>query len=171
LSSQGSNIVGAVVAVLIIGAVATLGYYQLEVAPGQNVTTTSTSNTLPAVNCSTNRAQCVNVTITSGASAQYPGYASGSTTLYGYAPSTITVVIGKNNTVVWTNMDAAFHTATAVSSDPATFESGCLDGTGATCPTSSSGSSFQLTFTVPGTYVYVCDYHPWMRGEVIVKSG
>jgi plastocyanin len=170
LSSQGSTIVGAIVAILIIGAVATLGYYQIEVAPGQNSSTTTTSS-LPAVNCATNKAQCVNVTITSGAASPYPGYSSGSTTLYGYAPTTITVVIGKNNTVVWVNRDSAFHTATAASSAPASFDSGCLDGVGAPCPSSAGVSTYQFTFTAAGTYLYHCIYHPWMQGKVIVKSG
>jgi plastocyanin len=170
LSSKGSSVVGVIVAVLIIGAVATLGYYQVEVAPGQNSSTT-TSSSLPAVNCTTNPTECVNVTMISGAASPYSGYTAGSTTLYGYAPATITVVIGKNNTVVWTNKDIAFHTATSASSDPANFASGCLDGTGAACPGSSGVSTYQFTFTVPGTYVYHCDYHPWMAGKVIVVSG
>lgn len=114
---------------------------------------------------------CVNVTIISGASSPYAGYTAGSTTLYGYDPLTITVVVGVNNTVVWTNEDAAFHTATAASTDPVSFDSGCLNGVGAPCPTSSGGSTFQFTFTVPGTYVYHCLYHPWMQGTVIVKNG
>jgi len=164
-------VVGAIVAILIIGAVATLGYYQLEVAPGQNTTTTATSSTLPAVDCTTDPSECVNVTIISGAASPYSGYTQGSTTLYGYNPSDITVVIGKNNTVVWTNKDSAFHTVTAASSDPAAFESGCLDGVGAPCPSSTGISTFQFTFTVPGTYVYHCDYHPWMAGKVTVVSG
>jgi len=159
------------VAILIIGAVATLGYYQLEVAPGQNSTTTTSTSSVPAVNCTTNPTECVNVTIISGASSPYSGYAAGSTTNYGYSPSMVTVVVGVNNTVLWTNMDAAFHTATSASSDPASFNSGCLDGVGAPCPSSSGVSTFQFTFTVPGTYVYACEYHPWMRGEIIVKSG
>jgi len=171
LSSQGSTVVGAIVAILIIGAVATLGYYQLEVAPGQNATPTTTSNTVPAVNCATDPSECVNVTIISGAASPYSGYSSGSTTLYGYSPSTITVVIGKNNTVVWTNKDSAFHTATAASSAPASFDSGCLDGVGAACPSSSGIATFQFTFTTPGTYLYHCIYHPWMQGKVIVVSG
>jgi len=171
LSSQGSTVVGAIVAILIIGAVATLGYYQLEVAPGQNVSTTTSTSSAPALSCATNPTECVNVTIISGAASPYSGYTQGSTTLYGYTPSTITVVIGKNNTVVWTNEDSAFHTVTAASSDPATFESGCLDGVGAPCPSSSGISTFQFTFTVAGTYVYHCDYHPWMAGKVIVVSG
>jgi plastocyanin len=131
---------------------------------------TTTSSTSAAVNCATSHT-CVNVTIVSGAATPYPGYSAGSTTLFGYQPLTLTVVIGVNNTVVWTNKDTAFHTATS-SSGPASFNSKCLDGVGATCipGTGPSSSSYQFTFTVAGTYHYSCSYHAWMQGTIIVKS-
>jgi plastocyanin len=169
MSSQNSTLVGVVVAILIIGAVATLGFYQFEVAPGQN-SSSSTTSSASAVNCVTTPSACAFVNITSGASTPYTGYVSGGATLYGYGPATVTVVIGKNNTVLWTNRDSAFHTATSVGGDPAPFDSGCLDGIGAACPSSTGANSYQFTFTVPGTYVYHCSYHPWMQGKVIVKS-
>jgi len=172
MSTKNSTAVGVIVALLIVGAVGTLGYYQLEVAAKQTSTTT-TSATTSGVNCSATPSQCKNITITSGAASPYNGYTSGSKTLYGYSPLTVTVVIGKNNTVVWTNMDTAFHTATSVSapSGSSGFDTGCLDGVGAPCPSSSGTSSYQFTFTVAGTYTYHCNYHPWMRGTVVVKSG
>ena len=170
MSSQSSTVVGVIVAILVIGAIGTLGYYQFEVAAKQTTTPTSTT-TSSAVNCASTPSACVFVNITAGASAPYSGYSSGSSTLYGYTPLSVTVVIGKNNTVVWTNQDSAFHTATAASSDPASFDSGCLNGVGAPCPGSSTGSTFQFTFTVPGTYTYHCDYHPWMQGVVKVVAG
>jgi plastocyanin len=174
LSNQtqtSSTLVGVIVAILIIGAIATLGYYQFEVAPGQNATTTTTTTTLPTVNCAARPSPCVNVTIISGAASPYSGYTAGSTTLYGYGPTTIKVMIGVNNTVIWTNMDSAFHTATAASTDPVSFDSGCLDGIGATCPTGGGSTTFQYTFTTPGTYTYHCVYHPWMQGKVVVVAG
>jgi plastocyanin len=164
MSSRSTTLVGAVVAILIIGAVASIGYYQFEVAPGLTSTTTSTTTT-QSVDCTATPSSCVTVTIVSGAA----GQPSGSPPLYGYSPLTITVVIGHNNTVVWKNNDTAFHTATSVSGDPAPFATGCLDGIGAACPAPSSGiSSYQFTFTVAGVYTYHCDYHPWMTGKVIV---
>lgn len=172
MSSKGSTAVGAIVAILIIGAVATIGYYQVVVVPNQTTTATSTSGTQSAVNCTATPASCVRVSIVSGAGSPYPGYASGSATLYGYDHNlTVAVVIGVNNTVVWTNNDTAFHTATAASTDPVSFDSGCLDGIGAPCPSSGGVSTFQFTFTVPGTYVYHCIYHPWMQGKIVVKAG
>lgn len=166
MSSKGSNAVGAIVAVLIIGAVATVGYYQVAVAPLQTSSTTTTSTTA-SVNCSSSPSSCTKVTIVSGASSPYQGYAQGSTTLYGYLPLTITVVIGANNTVIWTNNDTAFHTATAAGG---AFDSGCLDGVGSPCPSSGGVSSYQFTFTAAGTYTYHCIYHPWMQGKVIVVA-
>jgi plastocyanin len=154
MSSQSSTIVGAIVAILIIGAVATLGYYQVEVA---GKATTTTTSSVPAVVCPSSA--CVNVTIPSGASSPPSGYTAGSKTTYGFTPDTITIVIGKNNTVLWINADAGIHTAT---SDTA----GVFD-----TQNIAAGSSAQITFTTPGTYTYHCTYHSWMQGNIIVKAG
>lgn len=75
----------------------------------------------------------------------------------GYSPPKITVVIGINNTVKWVNYDSMPHTVTAVDGS---FDSGNLD----------PGQSFVHTFNTPGTYVYVCIYHHWMEGIVVVIS-
>ncbi len=174
MSTKSSTAVGVVVALLIVGAVATLGYYQFEVAPGLNSTSTSTSSTGSAVDCTTTPSQCRFVNITSGASAPYSGWTQGSTTLYGYAPLSIKIMIGVNNTIVWTNLDSAFHTATEVSGPQGTsFDSGCIDGQGAPCPpgTGAGTNKFQYTFTVAGTYTYHCFYHSWMIGSITVVAG
>lgn len=82
----------------------------------------------------------------------------------GYAPTTIAVVIGVNNTVVWLNNDTAPHTVTP-STEPASGNwsvgSGNLD----------PKKSYQFTFTVPGRYTYGCAYHSWMHGTIVVKAG
>lgn len=76
----------------------------------------------------------------------------------GYSPATITVVVGVNNTVVWTNNDSVFHTVTATDGS---FNSGTIY----------SGQTWSHTFSHPGTYsYYFCQYHPWMKGTVIVKG-
>lgn len=154
MSKGGSSLVGIVVAVLIIGAVATLGYYQVEVAPGQQSSSTSTT---PAVTCPSS--QCVNVTIPIGASTPPAGWSGSGKTTFGFTPDVITVVIGKNNTVFWTNDDASIHTAT--SDTAGIFDTGNL----------AQGASNQITFTTPGTFTYHCVYHAWMQGTIIVKSG
>ncbi len=157
-SAQSSVAVGAVVAILIIGAVATLGYYQFFVA--KTTPSTTTTSSAPSVTCPSTA--CVNVTIFSGASSPPSGYTSGQKTTYGYTPDVVTVVIGKNNTVFWINDDPAPHTVT---SDTA----GVFDS-GTTGPLTSQGGTYQFTFTTPGTYTYHCSFHPWMQGTVIVKA-
>jgi plastocyanin len=85
----------------------------------------------------------------------------------GYAPDTVTVVMGVNNTVVWTNDDTAgvgtHHTVTSTSvpAGASSFNSGDV----------APGATFTYTFTAPGTYQYDCVYHSWMLGTVIVKTG
>ena len=75
-----------------------------------------------------------------------------------YLPDPITVVVGVNNTLKWSNDDTAPHTVTA---NDASFDSGNV----------APGQSYTFTFTTPGTYQYHCVYHPWMIGTVIVKAG
>ena len=75
----------------------------------------------------------------------------------GFSPATITVVIGVNNTVVWTNKDNVPHTVTSATK---AFDSGNLN----------AGDTFSYTFTAAGIYQYFCSYHPWMKGTVIVKA-
>jgi len=94
------------------------------------------------------------VSILSGS--QNPG------TLITFSLQNITVVIGTNNTVEWTNNDAAPHTVTSqtIPVGAASFNSGIL----------SQGQTFVYTFSVPGTYYYICTIHAWMHGWVTVKS-
>ena len=109
-----------------------------------SATTTSTTTTSSSI--ATN---VVHVSIPQGAEVNTAGP--------GYSPPTITVVIGVNNTVQWTDNDIAPHTVTAVDKG---FDSGEMN----------TGDTFTHTFTTPGTYQYGCSYHPWMKGTVIVKA-
>lgn len=77
-----------------------------------------------------------------------------------FQPETVTVVVGVNNTVVWTNNDVNGVVHTVTSNTAGQFDSGDL----------SQGQTFTCAFTVPGTYGYHCIYHPGMIGRVIVKS-
>ncbi|HUI01615.1 MAG TPA: cupredoxin domain-containing protein [Nitrososphaerales archaeon] len=79
----------------------------------------------------------------------------------GYTPDSITLVIGVNNTVTWTNNDSVHHTVTSTSAPSGgSFNSGNMNSS-ATCT---------HTFTVPGTYEYDCVYHSWMTGTIVVKA-
>jgi plastocyanin len=89
--------------------------------------------------------------------------ASSNTASPGYQPDVATVVVGVNNTISWTNNDAAAHTVTftSVPSGAAKPDSGLI----------SPGSFYSVTLAVPGTYQYVCSLHSWMKGTIIVRSG
>jgi plastocyanin len=79
----------------------------------------------------------------------------------GYTPDSITLVVGVNNTVTWTNNDSVHHTVTSTSAPSGgDFNSGNMQP-GAVCT---------HTFTVPGTYQYDCTYHAWMVGTIVVKA-
>jgi plastocyanin len=149
-----SSVVGAIVAILIIGAVATIGYYQVEVAPGL-LTSTSTSS-VPSVTCPS--VLCVNVTIPGGAGTPPSGWTNGAKTTFGYNPDTITVVVGVNSTIYWVNQDVGVHTVTSDPGAPSSFDSGYVN----------QGGTYQVTLTVPGTYSYHCSIHAWMQGKIVV---
>jgi plastocyanin len=155
MSTKASTAVGAVVAIMIIGAVAVLGYYQVVIAPNG----TSSTATAPAIVCPS--AQCKSVTIPNAAGTQPPGYVQGAKTTYGFTPDSITVVIGKNNTLYWTNNDSAIHTSTSDVGSPSSFDTGNIN----------PGSSAQFTITIAGTYTYHCTYHAWMQGKIVVLPG
>ena len=147
MSTRSTTTVGLIVSILIIGAIASIGYYQFEVAPNAG-STSSTSPTTTAASCTPST--CIDVSIIPGAS----------TSSGGFSPGTITVVLGHNATVIWTNNDTVPHTVYVKTGAPKTFDSGNL----------APGAVFQHTFDVAGTYTYGCDYHPSMLGTVIVKS-
>ncbi len=77
--------------------------------------------------------------------------------LPGHTPTDITVVIGINNTVKWTNNDNMPHTVT---SSDGSFDSGNLN----------PSATYVYTFTKAGVYHYTCTYHNWMHGTVTVLT-
>ena len=72
-----------------------------------------------------------------------------------FTPATISITSGE--TVRWFNDDAMPHTATALDR---TWDSGYLG----------PGGSFERRFDHAGSYSYVCLYHAWMTGVVVVSS-
>jgi plastocyanin len=80
-----------------------------------------------------------------------------------FVPTEVTIDVG--DTVVWTNSDAATHTVTSGDiDDPSVW--GELFDSGLAKP----GTPFEYTFDEAGEYPYLCQLHPWMIGNVIVKS-
>jgi plastocyanin len=72
-----------------------------------------------------------------------------------YAPTPATVQVGRKVSIP--NADAAPHTITDAGPGKA-FDSGTIDG-------KATGT---VTFDKTGTYAYVCEFHPFMKGEVTV---
>jgi len=75
---------------------------------------------------------------------------------YAFSPNTITVVIGVNNTVTWTNQDPVAHRVTA---DDQSW-GGSL----------AAGATYTHTFSAVGIYSYHCSIHTYMKGIVIVEA-
>ncbi|WP_424357895.1 cupredoxin domain-containing protein [Methanocella sp. MCL-LM] len=69
-----------------------------------------------------------------------------------FTPQEITIQAG--DTVTWTNQDQAKHDVNF-----GDFKS----------PLLSKGETYSHTFETAGTYDYVCDVHPFMKGRVIVQ--
>ena len=70
-----------------------------------------------------------------------------------YHPDTLAAATG--DTVVWINRDVVPHTATAAG-DWDTGEIG-------------AGAERRMVAGAPGTYAYVCAYHPTMRAVLVVR--
>jgi plastocyanin len=71
-----------------------------------------------------------------------------------------TIKVAKGATVTFTNKDSASHTATASNAaQKAKFDTDTL----------MTGQSKSITFDTPGTYKYLCQFHPFMTGTVIVE--
>ena len=132
------------------------GFHLVTVPAPITSVTTSTTSTTSSTSASTSPA-AAKVQIPNGASSNQSSLGN-----LGFYPNTITVVIGVNNTVTWTNNDVTTHTVTSLSvpAGAKAFNDGSLG----------PGSTFSVTLTVAGTYEYHCAIHPWMIGKIIVKS-
>ncbi len=91
-----------------------------------------------------------------GPAASQPSAPKGAATVdiadFMFEPAVVTVTAGSK--VTWVNRDSAPHTATAGD----VFDTGTLK----------KGAKKTLTFDTPGTYAYICDFHPFMKATVIV---
>jgi len=85
-----------------------------------------------------------------------PALAAGTTQVqmkdFKFQPDHITIKSG--DTVTWTNMDSAPHDVKFKD-----FESKNLN----------KGEQYSKTFDKPGTYDYICEIHPYMKGQVVVQ--
>jgi plastocyanin len=69
-----------------------------------------------------------------------------------FDPQTVNVPVG--GSVVWTNNDAQQHTATSAGN----FDAGAID----------PQTSMAVTFETAGSFTYICSFHPFMTGTVVV---
>ena len=72
-----------------------------------------------------------------------------------FGSGTITIKAGES--VTWVNQERMPHTVTA---NDGSFSSSALN----------AGNAFTQTFDKPGEYTYYCQYHPNMKGVVIVTE-
>ena len=153
MSKVGSTAAGIIVSVLIVASVGALGYYQFVIAP--NIPTSISTTSINLGNITT-----IRINITVGAATK---------TTDAYAPNPLRLVINKNNSVIFYNVDmqggvGVFHTATAnmtVGGNPV-FDTGTLNA-------GDIGGPFLLK--TPGTYNYFCRLHPTtMRGTIVVVA-
>ncbi len=72
-----------------------------------------------------------------------------------YLPPTATVQAGTE--ITWRNLDTTAHTAS--SEDGSTFDTGGID----------DGKTGTVTAPEPGTYEYICEFHPTMHGTLVVE--
>lgn len=89
-----------------------------------------------------------------------PTVASGhvKVSISGYAFHPATITVGAGTKVTFTNHDQTAHTATA-------------SGSGFDTGTVKPGRSATVTLRRPGTYPYVCQFHPFMHGTIVVRGG
>lgn len=69
-----------------------------------------------------------------------------------YKPVQVTVKAGTK--VAWSDTDSSNHTVTGKG-----FDTGSI----------SKGQTKSVTFKKPGTYKYMCTFHPFMHGTIVVK--
>lgn len=79
-----------------------------------------------------------------------------SKTIGQYEPATITLKVGQSATFI--NKSNADHTVSA--NDGSSFDSGNI----------ALGAQWVFSAKKPGTYVYICQYHPLMKGTIIVTA-
>jgi plastocyanin len=70
-------------------------------------------------------------------------------------PSQLSVKVGAK--VTFTNNDTAAHTASA--SDNTAFDTGGI----------AKGKQATVTLKKAGSYPYICQFHPFMKGTIVVK--
>lgn len=93
----------------------------------------------------------------SSSAAPAPGHVTVAIASYKFKPARLVVAPG--TTVTFANHDQTAHTATAGGSGASGFDSGTIK----------PGARATVTFRKTGTYAYICQFHAFMHGTVVVK--
>ncbi|MGI0091788.1 MAG: cupredoxin domain-containing protein [Nitrososphaerales archaeon] len=181
ISSALYVVVGVVIVIVIGAAIGLAGVGIFNLSGGTSTTSISTTtgtNTSVSTTPTTSTTQSTSPTSTGATSSSQTSSSGtgssaasvkvtmpsgvGSSQSLNFLPANITVVIGVNNTVIWTNNDTTVHTvqSKSVPNGASSFDSKDMN----------AGAVFNMTFTVAGTYHYFCKYHSWMQGTVNVVA-
>lgn len=96
-----------------------------------------------------------------GAAQTKPRPATHTVTIDAAAFSPATLTLRPGDTIVWINKDLVSHTATStLKKDKGGFDSGAIP----------PGASWKHTPKLPGTFAYICTFHPTMKGTVQVRK-
>ena len=108
-------------------------------------------------------AACSSSTSSSSTSSVNIPAGTGTNTALNFSPQVLTVKMGTNNTITFTNSDNTIHTVT--------FYSGPCSSIGSIGASNlAAGASYTVTLASPGTYQYHCTLHNWMSGTIVVKA-
>lgn len=144
------------IAVAVAALAASLAAPSLSAATGAD-TGLATSHPAPAAEPETGGVSAVTLKATSSTTPQPLASASGASAVtirdFSFNPNGITVHAG--GTVTWTNDGSTAHTATGEG-----FDSGHIQ----------PGKSYSHTFSSSGTFNYVCQIHPFMKGKITVLA-
>jgi plastocyanin len=138
-----STTVGVIIVIVVVAGLAG-GYYLLS---GRYPTSAACSSSSSSPSTS-------NVNIPAG---------TGSNTSLNFSPKVVTLKVGTNNTITFTNHDTTNHTVT--------FSSGPCSPIGSIGDSNlAPGESYTVSLAAPGTYQYYCTIHNWMSGTIVVKA-
>jgi len=157
-----STMVVAIIVVVIVVIAGTGVYFATSTSSSKTATTSSTAVTtsttqsfFETTSSTPSSASTTYITIPSGAgNASHPN---------NFIPNTVSVIAG--TTIVFINKDNVTHDI-----DFTSVPSGATISPNPSPNTPQwTNNTFSVTLTVPGTYVYKCDYHAWMNGVIQVN--
>lgn len=152
LSSKptASHAYGIGIVAIIVGVSIGIGYYQMYYLPELTAKPKVSKEIL-------NPVQATNIEMIKGASS--PEQKDN------FVPKLVSIQLGIDNKVIWTNKDEVAHTVTP--DKPFTDKySGNFESPGVVKP----GTTFEFLFTDEAKISYHCSPHPWMKGSLEITK-